>query len=233
MSEKVQRLYNRDGPFYQWDTGRKLILNDSECAQVHFSNENLECALACQIYVQDGVRMVNVPNILLQEAKPIKVYLNMVDSDGRLTSYSEILPVVKRKKPEEYIYTETEVLNYAYLDKRLADLEGDGLANAVAKYLRENPISAGSTATIGYVELLAKNWVTESEEKHSQVVSIYGVTKNSQVDLTPTEEQLIIWRNKELAFTTKNSGGVVTVYAIGQKPENDYTIQVTITEVGE
>ena len=81
------------------------------------------------------------------------------------------------------------------------------------------------------VVLLAANWVTESGEKHSQVVTVDGVTENSQVDLTPTEDQLIIWREKELAFTTKNVGGVVTVYAIGQRPENDYTIPVTIREV--
>ena len=104
------------------------------------------------------------------------------------------------------------------------------IAKAVADYLKENQIFNGLER---YVELLAANWVTESEGKHSQVVSIAGVTKNSQVDLTPTEDQLIIWRQKELAFTTKNVGGVVTVYAIGQKPENDYTIQVTITEVEE
>lgn len=147
MSEKkIQRLYNRDGPFYQWDTGRKLIVNDDECAQVHFGNENMECALACQIYVQDGVRMVNVPNILLQEAKPIKVYLDLIDNDGRLTAYSEVLPVVKRKKPEEYIYTETEVLSYSYLDKRLSNLEGEGIANAVADYLKDHPVQAGATA---------------------------------------------------------------------------------------
>lgn len=110
-------------------------------------------------------------------------------------------------------------------------VSAEQIAKAVADYLQKNPIETGSKATIGVVELLAKNWVTESEEKHYQVVSIDGVTPNSQVDLTPTEEQLVIWRNKEIAFTTKNSGGVVTVYAIGQKPENDYTIQVTITEV--
>ena len=107
------------------------------------------------------------------------------------------------------------------------------IAKAVADYLKENPISMRSNGLERYVELLAANWVTESEGKHSQVVSITGVTKDSQVDLTPSEEQLIIWRKKELAFTTKNVGGVVTVYAIGQKPENDYTIQVTITEVEE
>lgn len=111
------------------------------------------------------------------------------------------------------------------------DILSKTLTEVIADYLKNNQISGGSVAKIGTVELLAKNWATESEEKHYQVVAIDGVTPNSQVDLTPTEEQLVIWRDKELAFTTKNSGGVVTVYAIGQKPENDYTIQVTITEV--
>ena len=36
---------------------------------------------------------------------------------------------------------------------------------------------------------------------------------------------------KDITFVTENEGGVVTVYVIGQKPTNDYTIQVTITEV--
>ena len=44
-------------------------------------------------------------------------------------------------------------------------------------------------------------------------------------------EQLAIFYNKDLTFVTENEDGVVTVYAIGQKPTNDYTIQATITEV--
>ena len=37
--------------------------------------------------------------------------------------------------------------------------------------------------------------------------------------------------DKDLAFSTENDGGVVTVFAIGDKPSNDYTIQATIMEV--
>jgi hypothetical protein len=66
---------------------------------------------------------------------------------------------------------------------------------------------------------------------YSQEVPIAGVTENSQVDLTPSVEQLLVFYEKDLTFVTENEGGRVTVYAIGQKPENDYTIQVTITEV--
>lgn len=87
-----------------------------------------------------------------------------------------------------------------------------------------------SLARIGYVDLLADRWVGE-HSPYSQVVTIEGVTENSQVDLTPSVEQLSIFHHKDLAFVTENEDGVVTVYAIGQVPENDYTIQVTITEV--
>lgn len=87
-----------------------------------------------------------------------------------------------------------------------------------------------SAATIGEVELLSANWVG-TNSPYSQVVTIAGVTENSQVDLTPDVQQLSVFYEKDLAFVTENDGGIVTVYAIGQKPENDYVIQVTITEV--
>lgn len=90
--------------------------------------------------------------------------------------------------------------------------------------------SAASPATIGSVYLPASGWAG-SASPYSQVVNIPGVTENSQVDLTPSVEQLAIFHEKDLAFVTENEDGVVTVYAIGQKPENDYTMQVTITEV--
>lgn len=88
----------------------------------------------------------------------------------------------------------------------------------------------GSAPKIGYVVLPASAW-TGSGNRWSQVVAINSVTKRSQVDLTPSVEQLLIFYEKDLTFVTENNDGVVTVYAIGQKPTNDYTIQVTITEV--
>ena len=114
----------------------------------------------------------------------------------------------------------------------------EAIAKAVVDYLKENPISSGSTATIGVVDLIAAKWVAseESENLYSQEVTIYEVPENfdfqnCQVDLTPSVDQLLVFYDKDLTFATENEGGKVTVYAIGQKPENDYTIQVTITEV--
>lgn len=110
----------------------------------------------------------------------------------------------------------------ASLKYKLTDEDTKKIVDEVAKN--------ASLAKIGNVTILANEWVGAASP-YSQVVTIEGVTENSQVDLTPSVEQLAIFHQKDLAFVTENEDGIVTVYAIGQKPENDYTIQVTITEV--
>lgn len=87
-----------------------------------------------------------------------------------------------------------------------------------------------SVARISEITLLSARWEGEGN-LYSQAVDVAGITEYSQVDLTPGVEQLAVFYEKDLTFVTENDGGVLTVYAIGQKPENDYTIQVTITEV--
>ena len=91
-----------------------------------------------------------------------------------------------------------------------------------------DPVPTG--ARLAAIKLYSSTWVGDASP-YSQVVSIDGITVNSQVDLTPNLEQLLVFYEKDLTFLAENVGGVVTVYAIGQKPTNDYTMQVTITEV--
>ena len=91
-------------------------------------------------------------------------------------------------------------------------------------------IGSANNIRLAEVELHADKW-SSNENLHSQVVSIEGVTKNTQVDLTPTVEQLASFYYKDMALVAVNEGGVVTVYVIGQRPLNDYVMQVTLTEV--
>jgi hypothetical protein len=105
-----------------------------------------------------------------------------------------------------------KIVSDTILNQRISALEKKGIAR------------------IDYIELLANKWTGETSP-YSQVVAVKGVTENSQVDLTPDVEQLAVFHRKDLAFVTENEDGVVTVYAIGSKPTNDYTIQATITEV--
>ena len=80
------------------------------------------------------------------------------------------------------------------------------------------------------VNLLADAWAGDVSP-YSQVVEVPSVTEFSKVDLQPSVEQLELFHDKDLAFSTENDGGVITVFAVGDKPTRDYTIQATITEV--
>lgn len=86
------------------------------------------------------------------------------------------------------------------------------------------------TAWLTNVTLTASKWAG-SNSLYSQVVTIPGITEYSKVDLLPSVEQLAIFFNKNVSFVTENEDGVVTVYAIGDKPLLDYTMQAQITEV--
>lgn len=95
----------------------------------------------------------------------------------------------------------------------------------------EGPFGSGGTAAkLTEIVLLADAW-KGGESPYSQVVVVDGVSVNSMVNLHLSAEQLELFHDKDIAFVAENDGGVVTVYAIGDRPTLDHTIQVTLMEV--
>lgn len=84
----------------------------------------------------------------------------------------------------------------------------------------------GVSAKLTEITLPEANW-KGAESPFSQVVDVPEVSVNSMVKLQLDIDQLV----NRTAFTAVNSGGVVTVYATGDRPTIDYTIQATIMEV--
>ena len=122
-------LLKINGPkryFWQWDLDRQLVVGDEVCGEVHFCNGTDDCALVCEVYQHAGLRLVNVPNILLQTAKPLTAYLYLKGRDGCLTRHQQTFQVVARTKPADYVYTETEVKSWAALEDRVKALEENG-----------------------------------------------------------------------------------------------------------
>lgn len=137
-------IFNERKQFWQWDTGQRLIVDDDVCPEIHFCNGTNECALVCKVYEKDGIRLVDVPNILLQSAKTINVFAYIRDENEQYTKRSQAFFVMPRTKPSDYVYTETEVLNYYSLDERLKRVEtGGGAINGIppggkaGQYLRK------------------------------------------------------------------------------------------------
>ena len=130
------KIYDGRDKFYQWDLDRQLIIDDPTVTQVHFCNRTDNLSLVCEVYQQDGLNLVNVPNILLQEDWRINVYAY----DVNYTKYSETFDVEKKSKPENYVYTETEILNYETLAEKIKQIDTD-IGKSVEDYLTENPVT--------------------------------------------------------------------------------------------
>lgn len=101
---------------------------------------------------------------------------------------------------------------------------------AVLKTLTINGVTYTVAPLISNVLLRADAW-EGSDGAYYQVVDVPGVTSNSKVNLQLGPDQVMSLSDQDIYFTTENNGGVVTVHAIGDKPQNDYTFQATIKVV--
>lgn len=121
------RIFDGRNSFYQWDINQTITSSElAEGDEVHFYNMTLKRALVVKAYAKNGVIVADVPNILLQEALAIKAYRYVTIGDSRHTLEEYSFPVVARAIPDDYIYTETEILSYEALDKRITKLEENG-----------------------------------------------------------------------------------------------------------
>ena len=122
----------------------------------------------------------------------------------------------------------------AWIDGDAREIEVDDVEFVAPELTIEDRIFAlekiQSPEFVKSVTLYSNKWVGNASP-YSQVVAIEGITNYSKVDLQPSTEQLAIFHEKDLAFVAENEDGVVTVFCVGQKPVNDYTIQITVTEV--
>ena len=121
--------------FFQWDANQRLIVNDPSISEVHFYNGTEDNALVCEVYEKDNRRVVNVPNILLIDSWVIHAYAYLND----YTKVEERFKVFARAKPANYVYTETEVLNYNTLADRI-DNVNNNIGASVEDYLQKHPV---------------------------------------------------------------------------------------------
>ncbi|MCM1363397.1 MAG: hypothetical protein NC215_00235 [Ruminococcus sp.] len=119
------QISNGRPTFYQWDLNQKLYISDTTHNYIHFANEGDENALVVQVYEKDGRRMVDVPNILLQSGKKIIAFMCLSDDEEFHTHNLFKFKVKSRPKPADYVYTETEVLNYNTIMDKLNDITVD------------------------------------------------------------------------------------------------------------
>lgn len=146
--EVIKHSENGRTALYQWDTGRKIkIQSEKMVDEVHFSNVLSKGALVVtpNIDAENGAITADIPNILLQTFMVIDVWIVCHSENGEYTNNHEKLDVMKRPKPSDYVYTETEVKNWDALERRIKELEDnqtsdETIKEAVEDYLERNPV---------------------------------------------------------------------------------------------
>lgn len=116
------KIYDGRKNFFQWDTDRKLIVEKMTVDdRVLFSNKLRENSIPCPVYELEGEMVCDVPNELLCEPADIVAYAYILDEHGQKTVYRKKFKVELMEKPDDYVYTETEILSYKALAERTTE----------------------------------------------------------------------------------------------------------------
>ena len=189
-------ILNGRGSFWQWDLNQKLVVQDlPNCAEVHFSNGNSDYALVTLVKTVDGKKVCDVPNVVLQKAGYVNVFAYVIDAEEKYTEYKAAILVLARSKPEDYIYTETEILNYNTLSEKIGDislLETDAkenLVDAVNEIAKK--AASGADLSLGITGAVAGQIATveavddqgkPTKWKHEYIAGAVGFPKPTSAD---------------------------------------------------
>lgn len=133
------RIEGNKSTLYQWDLNMRVILTNAPAGtEVHYSNTNDntdENCITAVSYSENGCVYADIPNKLLQINGIILVYIYIQDEDKAWTEFKTEIVVLPRKKPANYVYTETEIKTFESLEKRIGnlnDLDTEAKDNLVA-----------------------------------------------------------------------------------------------------
>lgn len=190
----------------QWDKGIKIYIKETDIDQaydVHFTNCNSESAMIIPSEYNEGVLSVSVPNDILTEPHVIVGYICVTNNTDEFKSiYAFRIPVRKRPKPANYIYSdEKEFITFGQVLKEAQDFanaasESATQAELSASEAKESEDKAKDSETNAKAseqasktsETNAKN--SELESKNSEIASKESETnaKASEVNAKASED---------------------------------------------
>ena len=103
-------------------------------------------------------------------------------------------------------------------------------ANLTVQLAGPFSMGGGAAVKLTVITLPAAGW-KGAASPYSQEVAVDGVSVSSMVDLQPDGALLELLRQQELTLYTENNEGIVTVFAVGDRPAQDITVQSSIVEV--
>ena len=112
VPQNIFKIFDGRTNFRQWDTKQKLIVLDDSIAEVRFSNRNMEHSKRRPVYTNaDGLRICNVPDILLQLPKNLIAYACVKEEDGTCRTVKAVkFAVYQQPIPTDYICEQDAVI---------------------------------------------------------------------------------------------------------------------------
>ena len=112
MPQNIFKIYDGRTNFWQWDTKQKLIVLDERITEVRFSNRNMEHSKRRIVYTDNnGMRICNVPDLLLQLPKNLIAYACVKGEDGSCSTIKAVKFAVARQPiPADYVCEQDAVI---------------------------------------------------------------------------------------------------------------------------
>lgn len=103
---------------WQWDTGRKIVVDDNLVSEVHYSKYSSTQAITRPVI--NG--KAEIPNYLLQDTHDVTVYAYSGSIENGYTMAEKTFNVAKKPKPANYVETEEDKAILAKLKAEIGDL---------------------------------------------------------------------------------------------------------------
>lgn len=162
---------------WQWDTGRKIVVDDKSVSQVHYSKYSSTQAITRKVI--DG--KAEIPNFLLQDTHAITVYAYSGSIENGYTMAEKTFNVIKKPKPANYVETEEDKAILAKLKAEIGDLSE--LQTQVKDNLVAAINEASSKSISGYgVKYIAEGYIGENNEFICTTSSEEVIRRCSEID---------------------------------------------------
>lgn len=112
-------IADRRGALWQWDTGRRVRVDDSSVKQVHYQNKCFGRSVDVDVG-DDGTAII--PDELLQDYHTLTAYAYATDDAGAYTMEQQDFIVHKRAKPAGYVYTPTDQMTLQTIQRQIGDI---------------------------------------------------------------------------------------------------------------
>lgn len=207
---------------YQWEIGRKICITPAPgttVSAVHFAHPGDSEAPTVIPREENGLIVADIPNYLLQSGRSIVAFLVDVDENKIETTSDRIFSVINRPKPADYVYTETEVLTWYSLEKRIKNLE-------------ENSTEVPGGGIVQETDPTVPAWAKQPEKPTYTAAEVGALPSSTVIPTVPTKvsafenDKGYLTEHQDLSGYAKNEDIPTKPEDIGAQPAGNYLTEV-------